>query len=60
VSCSGQWDNSELNEVIQVYALDITLITHINTDACTNDHYAKPVQHSKTIRLEAPLVLIGC
>jgi len=47
--------------VIQVYALDITLITHINTDACTNDHYAKPVQHSKTIRLEAPtIVLIGC
>lgn len=54
-------DNTELNEVFQVYALDVTLITHIITDACTNDHYVKPVQHSKTVRLEALTIsLIGC
>ncbi len=47
--------------MFQVYALDGTLITHIITDACTNDHYAKPVQHSKAVRLEALTIsLIGC
>lgn len=54
-------DNYELNEVIQVYALDITLITHIITDACTNDHCAEPVQLCKTVHLEAlTIALIGC